>query len=322
MIFFESKKSVLLFSILYSLIIVSIPWDIIRGFQFEDYLNYVTRINELKVYGDSYLNPGNSIVGAIISEVLWGYLLLGVANSSITPGLFLVSVSFFCLFTISYYLFSNVSIVFGVLFLTNPLVVDFVMSQHRNALAFSLFLYVIMYDKKLPFYLIMVIATLIHTASLLLFPSYIACQQIAKSQFVNSFLLKKTTIVIIGVFIGLVLTVGRKIILSSVGDRRAEYETVSVSLVYASFWFYILGSLLFLYKSKRDTVYYYAILNLVIFSVLTLFNAYSARFLVLTYPFIVICIYKFKKDFAMGTFALFLVYQYFQWIFWFGIGSF
>lgn len=317
----EEKKSIFLFAIFYSLIIINIPWDIIRGYQFEDYLNYIARINELKIYGESYINPSNSILGAFMSEVLWGYLLLGVANSFITPEFFLALMSFFCLFTVSYYVFSNVSIVFGVLFLTNPLVVDFIMSQHRNAFAFSLFLYVIMYDKKLFFYFIMAISTLIHTASLLLFPSYILCQAIVKNQFANSFISKKTIVILVGIFIGLILTIGREVILGSVGDRRADYSAESVSLVYASFWVFILAALLVLYRSKRDTVYYYATLNLVVFSVLTLSNAYSSRFLVLAYPFIIICIYKFKRNFAISIFALFLVYQYFQWLFWFGIGK-
>jgi hypothetical protein len=316
-----NKKNVL-FAIFYSLVIVSIPWEIIRGYQFEDYLNYIARIHELEKHGESYINPSNTVLGAFISEILWGYLLLGVANSDVSAEFFLTIMSFFCLFTISYYVFSNVSVVFGVVFLTNPLIVDFIMSQHRNAFAFSLFLYALMYDKKIVFYLTMMIAALIHTASLLLFPSYICCQAIVKSNLISSFLLKKTTVILIGVFIGLVLSIGREIILGSIGDRRAEYDANSVSLVYAVFWFCILVTLLLFYKVKKDSFYYYAVLNLVIFSVLTLLNSYSSRFLVLAYPFIIICIYKLKKDFALSTFALFLIYQFLQWIFWFGIEIF
>lgn len=312
----KRKSYVFFIAILYALIITSIPWDIIRGAQFEDYLNYIQRINDLKGVGTSYINPRGSILGALTSESLWGYLLLAVANSSINPDYFLTAMSLITLSTISYYILRNTPVMFGVILLTNPLMIDFVMSQHRNALAISLLIYAIMVDKKFIFCLLATVAAFIHTASLVIFSGYLFCEIISKNNITNKFFLKKTITIIAGIAIGLALTLGRELILGSIGDRRVEYNAESVSLLYASFWFLLLAALLLFYKKKYDPIYYFTILNLTTFTLLAFLNTYSVRFLAIAYPFIIICIYNLKKNFPILLFALLIFNQAIQWYFW------
>lgn len=312
-----SRKSFnCLIAVLYALLITNIPWDVIRGVQFEDYLNYIQRINDLKSVGASYINPKGTMLGALTSESLWGYLLLAVANSSIDPSYFLGILSFVNLSVIAYFVLKNIPTIAGIVLLTNPLMIDLVMSQHRNALVVSLLICAIITDKKFIYYLSAAISPFIHTASLIIFPGYLFCKIIGANFATNNFFQKKTIVIFTGFILGFALTIGREFLLESIGDRRTGHSAGSVSFLYASFWYFLLASLLIFHRKTCNPIFYFSIFNLVIFTWLTLFNAYSARFLTIAYPFIIICIFNLKKDVRLLLLALLIFYQSAQWYFW------
>ncbi len=305
-------------ALLLSFVFTLLPWEEIRGVGFEDYRNYVERIYELGLYGESYLNPSGTILGALTSELLWGYFLLVIAQLGLDPDIFLWSLSFFMVFTVSLFLLKHIHPLLVLLFLFNPLLVDFFMSQHRNALAFTLLLWAIIVGPRhtLMFLVIAIISVFIHTSSILIFPVYYLGWLLAKKYKGVNFKLYTS---FLAFSFAITVVAGKALVLTYFGDRRADIDGDAVSLLYSFFWFLLLPMLLFFYHGNKTAFFSFVVFNLVIFILFTIVGDYSSRFLVIQYPFLLIALAGIKGSAGFMLFSFLFIYQSVQWVYWFRV---
>lgn len=313
---YKSQYANIFLSLFYAILITQIPWDILKGVGFTDLQNYINRFNELASFGDSYINISGTFLGFFVSEGLWSYLLLGFARLDFDAGFSLSIISFLCSFTVCAYVLSKSKWYFSIFLLVNPLLVDLFLSQQRSALAFSLFLIALMNRRISIFIVIFCIAIFIHTASILLFSLY----------FISNFLVKKIKVtslksinmrsLIVFTLFALTVAIGKDIVLTFINDRRGGGIGESVSLAYASFWFFALAVVVILCKTKNLIAVQICISLLVLFCISTLFGQYSARYLSFGYPFLIVCVSHLKGAYSPIFFMLIIFYQFIQWIYW------
>ena len=204
--------------------------------------------------------------------------------------------------------------------LLNPLIVDLAYSQLRLALALSILLWIVALQIR-NFYVVfplLLTATLIHTGMLIFLAAHFLARITGPSFSQRRWGTHRRMTLLIGFGFAVGIMVGplREMLLSAVGDRRAEYVDMSSSLLYLSFWIGLFWLLVFDGKrtlEKYESRYSVAILGIVFINAFTGF--YSIRFIAAVFPFLITSIFA-----ALGknTFLVsipFLVYFTFQWYF-------
>lgn len=232
----------IVFSTGYALFVVFFPWEVISRAGFTDFYNYVDYfdfaaggVSKIERYQLSTLKE------YFFGEVLWDALILQLAGITGEARIALRIVSFFILFVWGYFLFTRAQFGVALLFLLHPVAIDVAMSGIRNGLAWSLVIIALSLRSKIARATLFVIGSFIHSATLVLFILYYFTQLTLR-------VLKGRTVLIsgigVGVIAGLALTIGSKIVLEALGDRRAgeEYLVGGGSVMQASIW----GILVFL----------------------------------------------------------------------------
>jgi hypothetical protein len=121
-----------------------------------------------------------------------------------------------------------------------------------------------------------------------------------------------------GVVMGLVIGPLREVLLTLIGDRRAEYLDLSSSPLYLSFWVGLLGLFLIDYRDTFRSIegrFSLFILSLVTVNVFT--GGYSLRFLALGYPFVISTVLIAKPSVKMFAIPAMSIYTIAQWIYYF-----
>ncbi len=290
-----------------SLIIVYTPWAEIRGVEFVDLENYLNKIE--------YLSRTNSEV-LYNNEFIWGYIISII--SKFENHIFVFSVLSFlsCVF-VCWYTYRNLNYKPLALFLINPLMVDFFVSQTRSAVAISICLIGLRFSNPLK-YLIVITSIGIHTSMSLLLLMVLTFDFLSYSK--NKFGLKNLDLYnyTFCLFSPIVIALLYTAILSFIGDRRAEFSgSETVTFKFILFWVFSLAFFLFYFIQTRtdDFNSFLLIYFLSLFIGFSIFNIYSLRFLTYSIPFVILGIDHIKTGRAIYINLLFLYFTI-LWLFW------
>ncbi len=301
-----------------SIVVVSIPWEYLKGEQFEDLQVYIQTYNELQQGHVKVFDLDNKLSILLNSEFLWKYILFGLGYLGFDAVLSLKIISFICFAFISYFVFKHVGFHVSALLLYNPLIIDFVMSQQRSALAFSIFLLSLSSKRVSSLYIMMFCAVFIHTASVVLYSSYFFAKYL-ESRFSLITYRKNLRNILLIFIVMLFLISSKQAVLSFIGDRRAYLEAVQVSFLFSMVWMLVsVYFILFSRISNSNYIYLYLFFAFdFLFLIGTFSGEYSLRFLTFAVPFLIISLASFLRRIEFCViFYLIISYQFIQWVYW------
>lgn len=309
-----------LFIITFSLIFSFLPWENI-WYSTHGY-NFIDR----EVYRDIFLNQPpygepcsfSSIVECISNERLWDYVVRFLIGQGVQLEYIFQSISFLLIAAFCFFLAKKVANGWPFFLLFNPLVIELAFSQLRLSLALSLLYFAYLSKAKSLRMLLAFCSIFIHTASVLFIAMYIFAYSsgnklvLARGKCFVIFILALTG----GVF-SLLLGPLRELILSYVGDRRAQYQDLSSSVLYSLFWVGLLGCSLFQqgrFLDRLENRFSIIILSLVAFNIL--YSGYSTRFIAASFPVIICYMLNMSREYRVIVVSMFIYYTYAQWVYW------
>lgn len=305
-------------------VIIAVPWEeifrAVNGYGFIDkgvyseYFLYKTSVLDYKEF--------SGILSYVSNEFLWHYAIGWLINNTgiLIDHVFL-AISFITLLIFGL-LLAKWQGIHALPLLVNPLVIDFAFSQYRLALAISILSAAYLLHgryRAIPFALVLT-SLFIHSGATLFILIYAAVWLV---QWLSiHFRIGCSAVFVIlfavGAFISLLIGPLREVLLSAIGDRRAEYHDMSSSLLYSLFW---IALLIPFYLSRRYLVTLdYARYALVIISIVfvNIFHGgYSTRFLAAAFPCIVSAVLSVHGVMRIMISVLFIFYAAFQWLYWF-----
>lgn len=197
--------------------------------------------------------------------------------------------------------------------LLNPLVVDYAFSQFRIAFAIAVLSFFWRgQHSRIATITAYVACTSIHT-SVIIF----AVMHFAANHFHSKDRRALTMLILVGATIAAMIGPLRDMILSSIGDRRSDYEDMSSSAIYLIFWALMLGFMMYDWRNTLSTLdgrYSLVILSIVTVNILT--GGYSTRFIAAAFPSLLISMANFKSKPFSVLFIIFVPYSIMQWLFW------
>lgn len=304
-------------SMLFAILFVLVPWELVHGSFFVDREVYFTIFSNAPDIEISF-SP-EQILAYIINEQLWSQLVrwLHVGVGLPLANVFSM-VSFLVVFSYAYFVSSRVGPL-AILMLINPLLIDLAYSQLRMSFAMVLLLIAFSCRHWFVRMFFVSLACFIHTASFLFFfmaLSVFICVWLTKKYSLNRFSCY-ILLVITGFIIALIVGPLRTWILEYLGDRRVVYDAAVVTLTYASIWIAILiAASLQLNIFFRDNVNAIALVFLSVFTFCTLFSVYGLRFLAAALPFFVVALCRFGSIERSFVILLFAAYTVIQWVYW------
>ena len=235
-----TKPAAIVASTAYAAFVTLFPWGLIQVLPFWDYLAYVEEFTN-QVGSKREVLQLSGLKAFYSFEILWDELVRALTRLTGDASVALRLISFFILFVWGLFLFRRAQPGIALLFLLNPTAIDISMSIIRNGLAWSLVLIGLTTRSRALKYSLFVIATFIHSSTLLLLVIY-GLTQLAKRLWRGRSL--AVAGIAIGVTIGLLVTVGSQLVFGFFGDRRfsESYALGGGSLLQASMW----GILLYL----------------------------------------------------------------------------
>jgi len=307
----------------FAMVVVAVPWEeifrAVNGYGFID----------KGVYSDYFLNQTSvldykefsGVLSYVSNEFLWHYAIGWlVSNTGILIDYVFLTISCIALLVFGL-LLAKWQGIYALPLLVNPLVIDFAFSQYRLALAISILgAAYLLHGRYRTISFVLVLASLfIHSGTTLFILIYAAVwvanwlsvrfQAGCSAVFLMLFA--------VGAFISLLIGPLREILLSAIGDRRAEYHDMSSSLLYSLFW---IALLIPFYLNRRYLVTLdYARYALVIASIVfvnVFHGGYSTRFLAAAFPCLVSTILSLNGAMKIMVTALFIAYAMLQWLYW------
>jgi len=266
----------------------------------------------------------DSISTYLTNEITWEYLVRYIQDGTFPfyYETFFQIISTMCV-TLGALIIFRKSGWLPVLLMTNPIIFDLAYSQLRSALAIC-FLYIVhllRIRSNVLLAALCLFAATIHTTMLIFFSAYWVCIILSerKGYFPNwTDKMRLLSILALGVSIGLAIGPLREFLLILIGDRRVDYQNLSSSILYLSFWAILL--VLFLYDYKRTMKSIegrYAVFVLTVVTVNIFTAGYSMRFLALTYPFLVVAIFGSSLWIRLLILPAMTMYILVQWLYFF-----
>ncbi len=307
----------------FTTLVVAVPWEeIFRAINGHGFM-------DKEVYADYFLNQTsvldykefNGVLSYVSNEFLWHYAIGWlVSNTGVLIDHVFLAISFSALLIFGL-LLTKWQGVYALPLLVNPLIIDFAFSQYRLALAISILgVAYLLHGRYRAISVALVLTSLfIHSGTTLFILIYAAVWLV---QWLSvRFRIGRSAVFVIlfatGGFISLLIGPLRGIILSAIGDRRAEYHDMSSSLLYSLFW---IALLIPFYLSRRHLVTLdYARYALVIVSIVfvNIFHGgYSTRFLAATFPCLISAVLSLRGVMKTMITVLFIAYVMFQWLYW------
>lgn len=314
------KGFILLFlALCFGLIFIYLPWEEISGTaKFADIDNYLISIHQ-SINDESSDNSNLSILQIILNEPLWGLLLVLIGNTFDDPATGLKIISFFCVSVYFLYIFSNVKHWYFFIFLFNPLIIDLIMSQTRSALAVSICFCALMLRVNWLKVLLIILAICTHSVTLILLSVYFFSHKLSKQFFFSHPKFNCFFAIFLGLLIAIGLSYGREFIFGAIGDRRAEYDVDSNSLLYISYWMILAVSLQYSIWNLTPQSRWYSYFTTIIFSLaffMTIFGANAIRFVPLAIPILLVSISNQQflwRQILVTSLGLYQIIQFFYW---------
>lgn len=303
--------------VLISIFLAFFPWDSVRAIPFADTVNYLERMNFFNE-NPSYLFGQLEQPLFYLNEPLWAFLLQFLSLLPIEHSISLKILTAFTTYLIIKYVCENSSIFFAFLIAINPIFIDLVASQQRSAVAFSIYLYLFSMRENRVKWLFFILSLAIHSSMLIMLGiDFIIRRSLDNKISIN---LKLLFVVFSALLLSLIIYYGYGIVLSYIGDRRANANYVSVSILYSAFWMFILLMLIvysFFYPKLMVGYFQFtSVFLLTIFISFSLLSFYSSRFIAYALPFLFISVFKIRYlSHYFLTFCLVLntIIQYVYW---------
>lgn len=305
------------FSALFAAVLFYLPWEQLAGRPFEDREVYLdTFLYQLPIIEDKSIA---SFYEFFFNEALWDIAVRSaVADLGIPLPVLFGAITFLCLFLFGHFLVRRHGAA-AALLLINPMVIDFAFSQLRMALGVSIVLLALTIRRRTLLYATIALACFIHTAILLFIVMYLVAIQLGRR--LRKWQVSPFVVALFaiggGVLTALLAGPLRETLLSSVGDRRAEYTLAAVSLSYASFWIGLM--LLAPMQNKRffsDDANLFSVACIATFVFTTLLGVYGARFIAATYPVLMSSMLSFGRPAREIAILAFFLYAGLQWHYW------
>lgn len=278
-------------SVLFSFVLIAVPWEIIRGDPFTDLQNYVDRIERLRVLGSQWHAWEGSIASLLTFEYLWFQLLVLAVRNDIEATGFLKGITALSGFLTHGYLRQYLGSALALAVLINPIVIDLLSSQIRSALAFALFLMCVRASKRAfsnPWRLpVLLVLPLIHTSLLLVMVVYSMSVFLAKAVWLSDSLRSGAALLIAVSLAGVVYWFAPDAALAF-GDRRDLAGAPMKSLAYLAFWlFWVVVLVVFGHPKEPDEwAYFFVIIICVAGSLLDVLGFGGFRFVALSLPIV------------------------------------
>jgi len=314
---FKCNTRAVIYSVIVSVFIVYTPWENFTEKIFTDREIYIQRFtNELSIIQDQQIY---SIKDFVLREALWDLIIRSLSDSlKVDPIIVLNLVSICSLFIFSFFLFTKFNTLLVFVFMFNPLIIDFGVSQIRNSFATSILLIASNVRSLNVRIALGCVATLRHSSSIVIIGLYLVSERLAKNVAINkisvisvikyAFVFTLILFIFLGPFRGLVL--------GYLGDRRALNLTDQISLLYGSFWLF----LLFFYLRQGRTYFsnaynVYSLMIIFIFTFSYAYNIYGIRYISVSYPVIAYSIFGLKdKQVAISAYCIFATVQWYYWL--------
>lgn len=319
--FNSNFSSKLAYALLFGIVYVLIPWDTILPGHFPDRLNYIGIVNNIR-FGETELysiQQFNYLEGFkfLFHEPVWYETIKALSLIFDDDNLVLQLISYFSIVVYALFIFQRVNIFLGSLFLLNPLILDLVISQIRNAFALALILLACLIRRRSIAIIFQIVSMFVHSASIpIIFVFWIAKRVTVKSwnRRVMGF-----TAFFIGLFVAFILAVPRQYILGWADDSRAIYDAGSSSLLYMMYWILMVVYLIFTPsrspKQMEDSEYVGISLVATAFF-LSVFSVYGVRFISLSIPFLLVGISYRSYQKQLELYSTFILYQVILYLFW------
>ncbi len=317
----QNKHLNYLLSFIYAFIFIyMIPWSEIYGEEFADIKNYIDRIIYLRNGGSEGEVWGMSW---IFSEPVWKQVILFVGYAFEDYRAVIYFMSFGVAFVYISFLLKRVAFYIAMIFLFNPMVIDLFIGQIRIAVAFSLVL--MAYDlsernndKKVFPVILLIMAFLIHASMPIFYGVYYLLYRLNQKVEDKKYYL---VAIVTALFIAFFMKYGSDIILTMLGDRRANYDEIieSSSLSYSMAWFIIaiiMGTFAEFKDIKNRVLVAYAITIMCFFFFSSILGMFAARYVAVIMPIIIIAIGYLPKHYKQGTYLFLLAYNVFSFKYW------
>ncbi|MFL6717197.1 MAG: hypothetical protein ACJ8G3_12640 [Burkholderiaceae bacterium] len=305
-------------SILFAVVMLCMPWEAWLGKDFEDKQVYINNF--------LYLKPAIEDKGLetlreyFFNEVLWDVMVRGALDTLGIPlDVILGGITFLCLFCFARFVAIRHGLL-SIVLLVNPLVIDFAFSQLRMAFAVSLIMLGITMRRRAALYLMLVLSCCIHTAMMLFILMYLVSVQVSLWCRKKNYPISALAYIAMagGLIVALMIGPLRGVLLSSVGDRRVEYELAGATLSYASFWIVFLAVTPLQRKGfYTDRFNLLSVACLATFTFATLMGVFAARFVSATFPMLVSALLSLGRPVKDAVLLMYLLYLALQWQYWF-----
>ncbi len=306
--YFLGKVDVLL-ALIFSIAFVYYPWF---GKEFEDVINYLTRINDLVKYPEIMNGNKSSIQELLLSERVWDQLLLLVGTYFQDKLIGFKVLGVIALFNYTYFLRKYLPWGIILLFLLNPIFIDLINSQTRSALAFSIFLLISRVPNKYGQLALLLVCPFIHFSMYLLIFLVGVFWVLHKINWEKYII---PTAIIGALSFNLVYFLATN---TSVIDKTM-YQ--SSSLLYTSIWLIPIGINAKNYHSKNTLdfpplYFFILIFYSTVFLFSPFFNLYGSRFFALVFPLLLTMTYGLPKNLRKVVFTLIFINQIIQFYYW------
>ncbi len=309
------------FSCLFAALILVGPWELIRGGEFADLVNYRTRIYELHDYGMRYFVWEDSLLGWLRYEFLWFWMLAFVADNNIHPNVFIAAVTGISAFLTHSFLRRHLGVLLATLVLLNPITIDLLSSQIRSALAFSLFLAIVAWQPPVRIAwlkpALFIPLPFIHTGLLLIIGLYAGCVVLARLRAVAP-QLKVVAIVAAAVALAVSIVVLLPSIVEATEDRRNLSQYGLKSPAYLSYWVVCAGALIV--SVNRELAarweYFFTVIVCLTAPLLELTGLPGFRFIALAIPVFFVALSRLQGGVLHGFLFATVLYQFLLILYW------
>lgn len=309
----KNKVKYIFFSFIFAMIIVLFPWEEVRNYAFVDLEINLKKFDYPQYYFDNDFNF-KSLKFYISDEPFWYYLNIFASKMDVSGKTFFSLLAVFCIFIKCLYVLNEKINPFYLLFYINPTTLDFVLSQQRNALCFSIFLIVFHY-RAIFKYIVIFLLPLIHTLSFIFILGFFVNYLKEKIYFFcKNRLIINIVLLLFSLILSCFMVYGRYIFSSFTDDSRfGDYEIGVNSFIYIAPWIFYLIWIIFFGK-KIDINYVFLIFFLSLYIYLTIFDFYAVRFLAMSIPFLILNVngIKYKYFFL----SLFFIHQLILFLIW------
>ena len=321
----KQQLLLLLISLVVGLVVTALPWENWSLVGFEDKGVYQQRAEyDDFEQGDAQTDNPTSY---LLNEVLWEFAIKALAqNYNISSESVLLSITFFCWVVFSYVI-CNFANPLYLVFLINPLIIDLTFSQIRSAFAIAfvaLALLSINANRNKSAAMLLISAAFIHSICLIIYIISIAIWLQLKHFSSTKLIYYFFACVGVALLLSFALGPLRYVIFSSIGDRRADYQTGATSVGYMSFWIFLLlySALhsIYLSASKNQILHMcFSVTMVSLFIFLSAWDVPANRFLALSLPSTIILISIFSINSRFFIILPYFIYTYFQWLYWLGL---